>query len=357
MNGHRKGFASAVGLAMAVVVALSVAACGSDDDSSGGGGSSGSGGSGKSSDFTMGISMPFLTADFEVVMQKQFLEQAKAAGIETLQPTNADSDSGKQIADVRNLISGGATGLLVVANDSKAIIPALDYADREDVKVVSADIGPDGGKVAMIVRADNLGMGEQACDEIAKRIGDKGKVLSLQGALTSINGRERTEGFRDCVTKKHPNIQLIERPTDWDPAKQVAAIQTVLTANPDLKGIFMQSDYALAASLNAMKKAGKGAKVGEPGHVVTVSVDATPQGLDLIRKKQLDAEISQPLDLYAKYGVQYLQEAIAGKTFKAGPTDHNTKIVIFNGNPMDLLPSTLVTEKNVDDPQLWGNQK
>ena len=39
-----------------------------------------------------------------------------------------------------------------------------------------------------------------------------------------------------------------------------------------------------------------------------------------------------------------------------GPTEHNSEVVIFNGNPMDLLPAPLVTIENVDDPSLWGNQ-
>ena len=113
---------------------------------------------------------------------------------------------------------------------------------------------------------------------MAKAIGDKGKVLSLQGAFSSINGRERSEGFHDCMTKEHPNIELIERPTDWDATKQAAALQTVLGANPDLKGIFQQSDYALSATLNVLKQAGRDAKVGEAGHIYNISIDAEPAG-------------------------------------------------------------------------------
>ena len=80
-----------------------------------------------------------------------------------LAPTNADGDSGKQITDVRSLIGAGAKGLIVVANDSKAIIPALDFAGEQKVPVVSIDIGPDGGSLYAIVRADNTGMGWIAC--------------------------------------------------------------------------------------------------------------------------------------------------------------------------------------------------
>jgi ABC-type sugar transport system substrate-binding protein len=305
---------------------------------------------------TIGYSAPFLFAQFEVILQDQAAAAARAAGLTVLEPTNADGDSGKQITDVRNLVGAGAKGLIVVANDSKAIIPALDFAAAQNVPVVSIDIGPDGGKLYAIVRADNRGMGWIACTDMAKAIGDSGKVLSLQGAFSSINGRERSEGFHDCMTKEHPNIELIERPTDWDATKQAAALQTVLAANPDLKGIFQQSDYALSPTLNVLKQAGHDAKVGEPGHIYDISIDASPQALDLVRSGDLDAAISQPLDAYAKYGVLYLQDALAGKELALGKTDHGSEVVEFNGNKMDLLPAVLVTKANVDDPAQWGNQ-
>ena len=57
-----------------------------------------------------------------------------------------------------------------------------------------------------------------------------------------------------------------------------------------------------------------------------------------------------------KYGLYYLQAAVAGKTFEQGPTDHDSRIVELNGNPMDLLPAPIVTKANVDDAKLWGNQ-
>jgi ABC-type sugar transport system substrate-binding protein len=305
---------------------------------------------------TIGYSAPFLFAQFEVILQDRTAAEAKRAGLNFLNPTNADADSGRQITDVRNLVGAGAKGLIVVANDSKAIIPALDYAASKNIPVVSIDIGPDGGKLYAIIRTDNRGMGRIACTEMAKSIGDSGKVLSLQGAFSSINGRERSEGFHDCMTKEHPKIELIERPTDWDATKQAAALQTVLTANPDLKGVFQQSDYALSPTLNVLKQAGHDAKVGEPGHIYDISIDASPQALDLVRSGGLDAAISQPLDAYAIYGVKYLQGALAGKTLALGRTDHGSEVVDFNGNKMDLLPATLVTKANVDDPALWGNQ-
>jgi ribose transport system substrate-binding protein len=335
----------------ALVAATTLAACGDDDD---GGGSGGGGGSG---DLKLGLSIPFLSTPFFVVMTDQVRSETDALGIDMLEPTNADQDAGQQITDVRTLIDQGATGLLAALVDAGAIGPALDYAESRDVPAVVVDDKPSQGKVFMTVRADNAGMGAQACEVMGKQLKGKGKVLSLQGNLATTNGRDRTDGFNECMADKYPDVQIIERPTKWQTPAAANQAQTVVTATPDLAGIYMQSDSVmLSAVLQVLERAGKDAKVGEPGHVTLVSIDGTPPALDAIRNNQLDASISQPLDLYSKYGVEYLQAAKEGKTFKPGPSEHGSEIVKDeNGNLMDLLPSPTVTKENVDDKDLWGN--
>ena len=96
--------------------------------------------------------------------------------------------------------------------------------------------------------------------------------------------------------------------------------------------------------------------LGRAGFVVIVSNDGIPQEYDAIRKGEIDATVSQPADLYAKYGLMYLKEAISGKKFAAGPTDHDSTIVeVAPGVLEDQLSAPLVTKQNVDDKSLWGN--
>lgn len=131
----------------------------------------------------------------------------------------------------------------------------------------------------------------------------------------------------------------------------------MLNSNPNLAAIYLQSDSVmLAGVLNVFKGAERDATVGAPDHVYLASIDATPFALEQIRAGKLDVAISQPLDLYVKYGVAYAKAATAGKAdFKPGPTDHGSEIVLLGDNPMDLLPGPVVTKANVDEPTLWGN--
>ncbi len=306
--------------------------------------------------FTLGYSVGFLTDPFQAIQVNLTMAQANKAGLKTLPVANANGDAGKQISDFHNLIAEGAQGIIVVARDSDAIVPALNFAASKHVPVVSIDIGPAGGKVAMIVRADNLRMGADACEAMGKAIGGKGTVLSLMGDQATINGRDRTTGFNDCMKKNFPNIKVIQEPTYWHTDKATAVAQTVVTSTPKLAAIYMQSDLVmLAGVLNVLKSAGKLKPVGQPGHIFLVSIDGTPLALQKIREGWLDAAISQPLDLYVKYGLYYLTAAVYGKTFPPGPTKHDSRIVEYKGNPMDLLPAPVVTKANASDPKLWGN--
>ncbi len=305
----------------------------------------------------LGYSAPFLTDPFQAIMANQTLKAVTDAGFETLPPTNANGDAAKQLTDVRNLVSAGANVLIINPTDSQAIAPALDFAAEKKVPSVLIDIAPAKGKVAMIVRADNKGIGAKACEALGAGIGGKGKVLSLMGDQATTNGRDRTTGFNECMKAKFPNVQIIEEPTNWKADKATSAAQTVVTTTPDLAAIYMQSDSVmLAGVLNVLKSAGKLTKVGEPNHIFLATVDGTPFALQKIREDLVDVTVAQPLDLYAKYGAYYAKAALDGKTFAASPTDHGSEIVPAGENLMDYLPATVVTKANASDPSLWGNQ-
>ncbi|MBY2924313.1 sugar ABC transporter substrate-binding protein [Rhizobium leguminosarum] len=304
----------------------------------------------------IGYSAGFLTDPFQSVLVGTTLKAAEAGGLKTLPATNANGDAGKQISDVQNLIAGGAKGIVAVATDSQAIVPAINAASNAGIPVVAIDMAPAGGKVAMVVRANNVQMGQAACEALGPAIGGKGKVLSLMGDQATTNGRDRTTGFKECMKAKYPDVQVIEQPTNWKTEMAATAAQTVLGSTPDLTAIYMQSDSVmLNAVQNALKNANMLHKSGEPGHVYTISVDATPFALKQIRAGLHDAAVSQPLDGYVKYGVDYLKRAMAGETFKAGPTDHGSEVIDVDGMLMDLLPAPLVTSENAADPALWGN--
>ncbi|MFF0163526.1 sugar ABC transporter substrate-binding protein [Streptomyces sp. NPDC005263] len=348
--GKRNRFRSAGTAATAVGAALVLAACGSTKDT---GGASNAGGDGKGK---VGVILPLLTSPFWQSYNDYVPKMAKSEGVDALKTVNSNSDPSQQITDINNQLNQGVKGLVVAPLDSAAIEAGLNQAERKGVPVVAVDVAPEKGKVAMVVRANNEAYGEKACQYLGKQI-PSGKVVQIMGDLASVNGRDRSEAFRACVKKNFPKLKVLEIPAKWESDTAASKLDTLLNANPDVKGIYMQAGGVyLAPTLQTLKSKNMLKTMGQKGHIAIVSNDGIPQEFDAIRKGEIDATVSQPADAYAKYGMYYIKAAMEGKTFKPGPTDHDSTIVkLPSGILEDQLPAPLVTKDNVDDAKLWGN--
>ncbi|GAA0586878.1 sugar ABC transporter substrate-binding protein [Paractinoplanes ferrugineus] len=313
----------------------------------------------------VGVDYPRSDTDF----WNSFIKYTPKSGAElglTLKTTNSQNDVAKLTANVQTFMSQGVQGVVMAPQDTAAIAPALDQLAAKKIPVVTVDTRPDSGSVAMVVRADNRAYGTKACQFLGTKLGGKGKVVMLEGGLDSINGRDRTEAFDECMKTSFPQIKVFGEATNWDGAVAAQKLQTDLTANPDIKGVYMQSSFALSGTLQLLKQ--KGLLVGpdDPKHVFVVSNDGIPEELKDIAAGQIDATVSQPADLYAKYALFYVKAAMNGQTFQPGPTDHDSTIIqVRDGVLEDQLSAPLVTKDGAsyggvasvksDDPTLWGN--
>jgi ABC-type sugar transport system substrate-binding protein len=342
-----------------ICVAAGVAAALSACDSSGSGQAAGGAP-------VVGVDYPRSDTDFWNSYIKYTPETAKELGLE-LKTTNSQNDVAKLTANVQTFISQGVKGVAMAPQDTAAIAPTLAQLEAKKIPVVTVDTRPDTGKVFMVVRADNRAYGEKACRFLGVKLGGKGAVVMLQGDLASINGRDRTEAFNECMKTNYPGITVLGEATNWDGAVAAQKLQTDLTAHPDVKGVYMQSSFALAGTLQVLKQRGLQVAPSDPKHVFVVSNDGIPEELKSIAQGLIDATVSQPADLYAKYALQYVKAAIDGKTFTPGKTDHDSNIIqVRDGVLEDQLSAPLVTADGgtfdgvaslkSDAQSLWGNK-
>jgi ABC-type sugar transport system substrate-binding protein len=306
---------------------------------------------------TIGVSLAGYSTDF----WSSYVAFEKAAavknGVTLVGPISADGDAGKQATQIKTLIDQGVSSLIINPVDSAAIAPTLAYAASKHVPVVSVDVAPTQGKVYMIVRADNVLYGQNACTYIASHVRGSGHVAMLEGDLASINGLDRKNGFLSCM-KAHPNLKVVQYATKWDTPTAVNDAKTALSQYSDLKAIYVHWSGPVPGIIAAEKAAGKFSKVGTPGHIVLFSDDGTPQEHAWIRAGEEDATISQPATLYAQFAVYYAKQAVNGVKYHAGmKTDHGSKIVPLLGNLEDAIVAPVVSRANVNDPKLWGNYK
>ena len=313
----------------------------------------------------VGVDYPRSDTDFWNSYIKYVPEYAGQLGVQ-LKTTNSQNDVSNLIANVQTFISQGVKGVVMAPQDTAAIAPSLATLQAKKIPVVSIDTRPDTGNVFMVVRADNRAYGTKACQFLGSKLGGKGKVIMFEGDLASINGRDRTEAFNDCMKQNFPGITVFGEATEWKGDVAAAKFQTRLASDPDIKGVYMESSFALAGTLQVLRQHNTLVPPTDPKHVFVVSNDGIPEELKDISAGQIDATVSQPADLYAKYGLYYVKAAIDGKTFDPGKTDHDSTIIqVRDGVLEDQLSAPLVTVDGAaiggaptvkfDDKSLWGN--
>ncbi len=314
---------------------------------------------------TIGYAAPSLIGG-QVDIQRSLVDHAQKKGWAVI-TTNADGDPKKQLDQIDYFITLGVDAIVCVPEDSYGICVAVGKARAAKIPFYTIDRGTIGCKVDMSVLSDNYLGGQQAAlamvDLLKQRYGSaKGKVLEITGKLGEDVTQLRGKGFDD-VMKQNPGIDLIIKPGDWDANKGQAIVRDILSANPDLDGIYMHSDAVyMPGTLAVLKQLNRLLKRGEKGHVFLTAVDGSAIGLQAIRDGWADACAAQPVPDFGII-VDWIEKQLKGEKIEIGKVVREgalwspAEIRQTDSGLQLLLATTLVTAENVDDPRLWGNQK
>lgn len=315
---------------------------------------------------TIGIATPSLGDEAQVMIQQGAIEACKEYGFEYI-TTNAERDALKQVNQIDYLIEKGVNAIIMVPVDAAVLSESVKKCNELGIPVMCQDRSVTEGKLLVTVYADNYLAGKQAAEFMVGLLTlkygyPKGTVLELQGALGTDVARLRGAGFND-VMKQYPDIEVISKPTEWLPENGARVTEDVLTARPDLDGIYCHSDFTLTGVIPALERMGKLKPVGTNDHIFTVSIDATSQALDWIRERKHDASICQPfvdygkiaIMLFAEYYLKGKEIPIGEKISQAGALWSPATIEASPTGPVVKLRTVPVDIHNVDDLRLWAN--
>jgi ribose transport system substrate-binding protein len=205
---------------------------------------------------------------------------AKAAGysVTTLDSAN---DGGTQLKNAQDAIAKGAAGIVLSPTDSGTAPSVLELAEKAKIPVVICDIGTNRGNYVSFIASDNLSGARGIGDAAAAALKQKGWTSGSYGIIAipqaRKNGQLRTEGFRAAmkaagVTKEATMQQM----KTFTPDESFRFAQDMLTANPDLRLIFVEADTQALAVARAVKAARRDDKV------LVAAFDGTPDLLKAI---------------------------------------------------------------------------
>jgi len=218
---------------------------------------------------------------FRIAETQSIKDEAAKQGITNLTTTNANSQFNKQISDVEQMIDSGGQLLVIAPLNSDGWDSVFAKASAKKVPIITIDrkINATPCKDYLtFIGSDFAEQGKRAADEMAKAMGNKGKVAILLGAPGNNVTTLRTSGFKDQIAKIAPDIQVVfEQTGNFAREEGQKVTEQLLQSNPDINGIYGENDEMALGAITALKSAGKKA-----GDVKVVSIDGTKGAVQAI---------------------------------------------------------------------------
>jgi ribose transport system substrate-binding protein len=218
---------------------------------------------------------------FRITETQSIKDEAAKLGITNLTATNANSEFNKQISDVEQMIDSGVQVLIIAPLNSDGWDSVFAKASAKHIPIITIDrkINATACKDYLtFIGSDFAEQGKRAADEMAKALGNKGKVAILLGSPGNNVTTLRTSGFKDEIAKVAPDVKIVfEQTGNFAREDGQKVTEQLLQSNPDINGIYGENDEMALGAVTALKGAGKKA-----GDVKVVSVDGTKSAVQNI---------------------------------------------------------------------------
>lgn len=224
----------------------------------------------------------------------------------TFEGPETEDQIDKQLEMLQAALAKNPQAICLAALDSKAATPYLEQADAAGIPVIGFDSGVDSPIVKTTCATDNYAAAAAAAHKMAELIGGEGKVGLVVHGQTSQSAKDRRDGFMDTMKNEYPNITVLEpQYGDGDHAKSTEAAKAIITANPDVKGIYGANEGSAAGVINAVKE------LNQVGKITIVGFDSGKIMIDAINSGVAAGSITQD-----PVGIGYKAVEAAYKAYK-----------------------------------------
>ena len=237
----------------------------------------------------------------------------------------------KQVEMFQTALDKKPAAICLAAVDSKAFQPLLEKAKAANIPVVGFDSGVDSDIPVTTAATDNIAAAAMAADKMASLIGGSGEVAIIMHDQTSRTGIDRTKGFTDQITKKYPNIKIVDTQYGGgDQLKSTDLAKAIIQAHPNLKGFFGGNEGSIIGVLNAVKE------LKMEGKLVVIGYDSGQQQMDAIRAGTEAGAITQnPIGI----GYKCVEAALKASKGETLPKTIDTGFMWYD-------------KTNIDDPKI-----
>lgn len=252
-------------------------------------------------DVKVGVSISTLNNPFFVSLKDGIEKKAKEKGMKVT-VVDAQDDTAKQISGIEDLILQKVDVLLVNPTDSAAISSAVKDANDAGIPVITIDRSSDEGDIETFIASDNVAGGEMAAEYLVKELGEKAKVVELEGVSGASATRERGKGFHNIADKQ---LEVLTSQTaEFDRTKGLNVMENILQGNKDIQAVFAHNDEMALGAIEAIKAAGK--------DIIVVGFDGNDDALKAVENGELKATIAQQPALIGEEAVNASEKILKG---------------------------------------------
>ena len=196
-------------------------------------------------------------------------------------------DSSRQIEIVESMINRHVAGIVLAPVDRQALVGVVERAAREGIPVAIFDSAIDTNRVIAYVATDNTEGGRMGARRLSEVLGGKGKVGVIGFMPGSASTMEREDGFQNEIRAHFPGIEIVGMQFGMaDRAKAMAETENILTAHPDLAGLFADNESSSSGAVQALKSR-------HSTSVKLVAFDASDQLIADLRDGVIDSLVVQ----------------------------------------------------------------
>lgn len=242
-----------------------------------------------------------------------------------------ETEYARQIEIVENFINRRVDGIVLAPTERVALVSVVERAKKQGIPVSIFDSGLDSQDYVSFVATDNYAGGQIAARRLGQLLAGKGKVAIIAVIPGSASTTDRERGFEETVQKEFPGIQVVAKQYGMsDRARSLAVSEDILTAHPELDGVFASNESSAVGAAQALKSRNLGNKVR------LVGFDSSPSLIDDLKSGTIDSLVVQNPYRMGYEAVKTIVERLEQK------------------NPPKRIDSgaTLVTRDNMNTPDV-----
>jgi ABC-type sugar transport system substrate-binding protein len=179
------------------------------------------------------------------------------------------------------------------------------------------------------------GIGKVLAQKMAAKGGTKGTVGLVTISLARNNGKARTSGFMKAMDEAGIKQAALSQMQTYTADETLHFVQDMLTAHPDMRGLFIETDQPTIGALRALHATRR------ENDVLVAAFDGIPEFIDLIGEGKIVASGMQQPYLMGQKSAEAMLDHFAGKQ----PQKEITVpiLVVDQANVKELAPTVKKT--------------